>query len=63
MLKILEMVVKYLHCIHARHEHFITHSQCQRHTNSNTIKQLLSEKVYEHGLFQEKKHIGGGGGS
>ena len=24
--------VKYFHCIQARYEHFLTYSQCQRHT-------------------------------
>ena len=58
MLKSLEMVVKYLHCIDARYEHFITHSHCQRQTNSNTINQeLLTEN--EHGLFQKEKQTAG----
>ena len=40
-------ILKNLHCIHAKYEHFITHSQCQRHTNMNNIKQELLA-YYEH---------------
>ena len=34
-------VLKNLYCIHAGYGHFITYSQCQRHTNANNIKQEL----------------------
>ena len=37
--------LKYLKCIHARYEHFIRHSQHQRHTNMNKIKQELLTQI------------------
>ena len=49
-------LLKYLYCIQARYEHFITHSQCQRHTNTNKTKQeLLTEADYEHIKIKIKK--------
>ena len=38
-LSILKCISKWLHFTYARYEHFTTHSQCQRHTNTNNIKQ------------------------
>ena len=57
------MVVKYLHRIHARYEHFITHSLYQRHTNPEHNKTITTDREYENGLFQKKTNrVGGEGG-